>query len=104
MDFGPPSWVDEPFKYHTACSTKLSIAISFGGPSWPISLDDLNLGTISNGQCLGAIFDITQGSNVTPGQGNPSWIIGDTFLVRFLLIQLGHFRTLTVFLNVEKRI
>jgi cathepsin D len=62
------------------CSTKLSIAISFGGPSWPISLDDLNLGTISNGQCLGAIFDITQGSNVTPGQGNPSWIIGDTFL------------------------
>lgn len=62
------------------CGTKLSISISFGGPSWPISLADLNLGTVGNGRCLGAIFDITQGSNVTPGQGNPSWIIGDTFL------------------------
>jgi cathepsin D len=68
------------FLYHTACSSQLSIAISFGGPSWPISLADLNLGTISNGKCLGAIFDITQGTNVAPGGGNPSWIIGDTFL------------------------
>ena len=66
-----------------ACSTQLSIAISFGGPSWPISLADLNLGTIGAGRCLGAIFDITQGSNVAPGSGNPAWIIGDTFLVRF---------------------
>ncbi|KAH8995236.1 acid protease [Lactarius hatsudake] len=62
------------------CSTDLAISMSFGGPSWPISLADMNLGTVGNGRCLGAIFDITQGTNVTPGQGNPAWIIGDTFL------------------------
>ncbi|KAH9017309.1 acid protease [Lactarius pseudohatsudake] len=62
------------------CNTNLAISMSFGGPSWPISLADMNLGTVGNGRCLGAIFDITQGTNVTPGEGNPAWIIGDTFL------------------------
>lgn len=65
-----------------ACNTQLSIAISFGGPAWPISLSDLNLGPVSNGLCLGAIFDITAGSNVKPTPGTPEWIVGDTFLVR----------------------
>jgi len=62
------------------CNSQLSVAISFGGPSWPISLADLNLGTVGNGKCLGAIFDITQGSSIPPGGANPAWIIGDTFL------------------------
>ncbi|KAI9437532.1 acid protease [Lactarius indigo] len=62
------------------CNADLAISMSFGGPSWPISLADMNLGTVGGGRCLGAIFDITQGTNVTPGQGNPAWIIGDTFL------------------------
>lgn len=66
---------------HTACSTQLSIAISFGGPAWPISISDLNLGTVGDGRCLGAIFDITQGTNVPPGSATPAWIVGDTFLV-----------------------
>ena len=65
-----------------ACNSQLSIAISFGGPAWPISLADLNLGSVSNGLCLGAIFDITAGSNVKPTPGTPQWIVGDTFLVR----------------------
>lgn len=65
-----------------ACGSKLNIAISFGGPAWPINDDDLNVGTISSGHCLGAIFDITAGSNVKPSSGTPSWIVGDTFLVR----------------------
>jgi cathepsin D len=60
----------------------MSLAISFGGPAWPISSDDLNLGTVSNGQCLGAIFDITAGSNIQPSASTPQWIVGDTFLVR----------------------
>ena len=66
--------------FHTACSTQLTLAISFGGPAWPIRAADLNLGTVGNGLCLGAVFDISQGSD-TPGGVNPSWIIGDTFLV-----------------------
>jgi len=56
--------------------------MSFGGPSWPISINDLNLGTIGGGQCLGAIFDVTQGTDIS-SQGTPAWIVGDTFLVRF---------------------
>jgi cathepsin D len=42
----------------------------------------MNLGTLSNGACLGAIFDITAGSNVKPSASTPQWIVGDTFLVR----------------------
>jgi hypothetical protein len=80
-DFVPQSFADELF--HTACSTQLTLAISFGGPAWPIRAADLNLGTIGNGRCLGAVFDLSQGSNSQPGGVNPSWIIGDTFLVRF---------------------
>jgi cathepsin D len=67
-----------------ACNGQLSIAISFGGPAWPININDLNLGPVSSGLCLGAIFDITAGSNVKPGSGTPGWIVGDTFLVRTL--------------------
>jgi cathepsin D len=66
--------------YAFPCNSQLSIAISFGGPAWPISLADLNLGSVSNGLCLGAIFDITAGSNVKPTPGTPQWIVGDTFL------------------------
>ncbi len=60
----------------------MNIAISFGGPAWPISIGDLNLGNVNNGRCLGAIFDITAGSDVKPTPGSPQWIVGDTFLVR----------------------
>jgi cathepsin D len=66
----------------SACTTQFTISMSFGGPSWPISIDDLNLGTIGGGQCLGAIFDVTEGTDIS-SQGNPAWIVGDTFLVRF---------------------
>lgn len=69
-----------------ACNTKLNIAISYGGPAWPISDADLNLGAVSNGLCLGAIFDITAGTNVKPTSGTPEWIVGDTFLVRIFLL------------------
>ena len=33
-------------------------------------------------QCIGAIFDLSMGTNIVSGGGNPSWVIGDTFLVR----------------------
>lgn len=56
--------------------------MSFGGPAWPISVKDLNIGPANNGQCIGAIFDITGGSTQKPTPGTPEWIVGDTFLVR----------------------
>jgi len=62
------------------CSTNVDVSISFGGTFWSVSSDDMNLGPVSENQCLGGIFDLSEGSNVTPGQGNPSWVVGDTFL------------------------
>jgi cathepsin D len=62
------------------------MSFAFGGPAWPISAADLNLGTIGNnasGQCLGAIFDFTQDTGIKPLPGEPMWLFGDTFLVRF---------------------
>lgn len=68
-----------------ACSTNVQVSFSFGGKSWPISTDDMNLGSLGQGLCLGGIFDLTQGSDVGEGNGNPSWVVGDTFLVYTLL-------------------
>jgi cathepsin D len=64
------------------CSTSVQVTLSFGGKAWPISTTDMNLGQISRGssQCLGAIFDLSLGSNIPSGSGNPSWVVGDTFL------------------------
>lgn len=42
----------------------------------------MNLGTVSKSQCLGGIFDISQGTNIGSDSSVPSWIVGDTFLVR----------------------
>ncbi|KAF9227090.1 acid protease, partial [Gyrodon lividus] len=74
--------------YAYPCNTQLSVSISFGGTSWPISPADMNLGTINinsatgsstaSQMCVGGIFDV--GSTVGSGQGIPAWIVGDTFL------------------------
>ncbi|GBE80488.1 Aspartic protease [Sparassis crispa] len=61
------------------CSTNLNISFAFGGQSWPVSAADMNLGSVDNkNDCLGGIFDLNLGSSV--GNGNPSWVFGDTFL------------------------
>jgi len=60
------------------CDPNLSISMSFGGPSWPISAADLSLGTNTAGLCVGAIFDLQQGT--TNSASDTSWIVGDTFL------------------------
>ena len=49
----------------------------------------MNLGTVGQGLCLGGIFDLGLGSNIGSGGGNPSWVVGDTFLVRFNLRHLS---------------
>ena len=42
----------------------------------------MNLGRVAPGLCLGGIFDLSLGSNIGSGGGNPTWVVGDTFLVR----------------------
>ncbi|KAI0645865.1 aspartic peptidase domain-containing protein [Trametes meyenii] len=62
------------------CSTNVQVSFAFGGKSWPISATDMNLGRISQTMCVGGIFDLTLGSDVSGGGGNPTWVVGDTFL------------------------
>ncbi|KAL1746443.1 aspartic peptidase domain-containing protein [Schizophyllum fasciatum] len=64
------------------CDTELSVSMSFGGKSWPIDPTDMNLGRVSrvSDDCLGGIFDLTQGSSIVSGGGNPNWVVGDVFL------------------------
>lgn len=68
-----------------ACTTNVNVSMSFGGKSWPIDPRDMSLGPVSTGssQCLGAIFDLSMGSNIPSGGSNPSWVVGATFLVSF---------------------
>lgn len=78
-----------------ACSTNVAVSLSFGsGKSWPINVQDMNLGPETRGSsmCLGAIFDLSMGTNIDPqpGSGTPNWIIGDTFLVCFRCYYLKH--------------
>jgi cathepsin D len=66
-----------------ACNTEVTVALNFGGKTWSISPEDMNLGTppdAPQGQCLGGIFDLGQGTSIQGGGGNPSWVVGDTFL------------------------
>ncbi|KIK81195.1 hypothetical protein PAXRUDRAFT_199653 [Paxillus rubicundulus Ve08.2h10] len=60
--------------YTYPCSTTVNVAISFGGPSWPVSPADFKLTQVSTSQCIGAFFELNTGSNA------PEWIVGDTFL------------------------
>jgi len=65
--------------YTYPCSTTVNVAMSFGGKSWSISPADFELTKQSNGQCVGAFFELS-----TSGSGSSSssisWIVGDTFL------------------------
>jgi cathepsin D len=56
--------------------------MSFGGKSWSISSKDMNIGAEKNDntRCVGAIFDLEAGTSITPSDGNPGWVVGDTFL------------------------
>jgi cathepsin D len=72
------------FIFIVACNTQLNASLSFGGKQWPINPQDMNLGQVqgSRSLCMGGLFDVTQGA-ATNAQ-TPSWIVGDTFLVRSL--------------------
>ncbi|PBK95314.1 acid protease [Armillaria gallica] len=68
--------------YTFPCTTNVEVTMSFGGKSWPINAQDMNLGpaTAGSNMCLGGIFDLTAGSNIPEGTGNPGWVVGATFL------------------------
>jgi cathepsin D len=70
--------------FSVPCTSNVSVSMSFGGKSWPINSADIIVPLQTTGgtptQCIGGIFDLSQGSNVQSGNGNPGWIVGDTFL------------------------
>ncbi|KAJ7028583.1 aspartyl protease [Mycena alexandri] len=72
-----------PGYFQFPCTTTISISIAFGGKLWPIDPADMNLGPgqgTARSMCLGGLFDLTLGSNIEANSGNPTWVVGDTFL------------------------
>ncbi|KAG6817358.1 hypothetical protein H0H93_007312 [Arthromyces matolae] len=67
---------------HVACTTDVTVTISFGGTAWPINTSDMNIGQLSetSTQCVGAIYDRGAGSNIDGASGSLNWVVGDTFL------------------------
>lgn len=68
--------------YVFPCRTQVNVTLNFGGRTWAISSEDMNLGPVTStgSMCAGAIFDLNMGSNIPVGSGNPSWVVGATFL------------------------
>ncbi|KAI0769926.1 acid protease [Fomes fomentarius] len=62
--------------YEYPCDSPPDVAFSWGGKSWSISADDINLGTVSSGssQCVGSIA----GGDL--GLGSKVWLLGDTLM------------------------
>ncbi|KAK1232357.1 hypothetical protein PQX77_004521 [Marasmius sp. AFHP31] len=73
---------DMPGFFSFPCDTDVTATMSYGGKSWPISPQDMNLGRASLGsnQCVGGIFDLSRGSSIVSGGGSPHWVVGATFL------------------------
>ena len=57
--------------YSYPCNSLPTVGFSWGGKTWTISAANFNLGSVGNGQCVGAIAgqDLGLGSNV--------WLLGD---------------------------
>jgi cathepsin D len=66
--------------FEIPCDTSISVSMAFGGKSWAINPVDFIIPTNNNDVCLGALFDLSQGSSISPNDGSPSWVVGDTFL------------------------
>ncbi|PIL22776.1 transporter [Ganoderma sinense ZZ0214-1] len=62
--------------YTFPCNTVPEVAFSWGGQSWSISANDLNLGPLEEGSsdCVGAI------TGADLGLGDDVWLLGDTFM------------------------
>ncbi|KAK2467877.1 hypothetical protein APHAL10511_000172 [Amanita phalloides] len=67
--------------YAFPCTTNVSVTMSFGGRAWPINPQDMIISQVpQSNDCVGGFFDLTAGTNIPPGSGNPNWVVGDTFL------------------------
>ncbi|KAJ7252761.1 acid protease [Mycena haematopus] len=60
--------------YLYPCDTSVTVTMSFGGSTWPVSPADFQLQSIGGGTCVGSFFTLTTGDSAPP------WIVGDTFL------------------------
>jgi cathepsin D len=71
-----------PGMFNFPCNQQLSVSMTFGGKSWPINSQDMAVQQEPEDStlCIGAIFDLDAGTSITPGSGNPGWVVGDTFL------------------------
>ncbi|KAK7002214.1 acid protease [Favolaschia claudopus] len=58
--------------YQYPCSTQLSVTVSFGGRTWPLSSDDMRLARITDDLCLGAIYSLAADAT--------HWAFGIAFL------------------------
>ncbi|KAJ7645961.1 aspartic peptidase domain-containing protein [Mycena polygramma] len=60
--------------YQYPCATSVNITVSFGGRTWPILAEDMNIGTVSTGStlCRGAVYSLSV--------NGPGWIFGDTWM------------------------
>ena len=68
------------FVRYVACTTNITISISFGGSDWAIDPADMvigNMGGNSSQMCIGAILSIPEAD---PDSSLPSWVIGSVFL------------------------
>ncbi|KAF8882667.1 aspartic peptidase domain-containing protein, partial [Infundibulicybe gibba] len=70
--------------HSVACTTKVSISLSFGGKLWPINPVDMNLGRLNKTSllCVGAIFEAEEALSTLGDEYSiiGDWLIGDTFL------------------------
>lgn len=85
-------WYIPDDKLIIACNTDFSVTMRFGNSNinWAISADDFRLQQLDDNTCVGAFFALPSS---TSGR-TPSWVVGDTFLVR------SHFAViLTLVLN-----
>ncbi|KAF8893598.1 aspartic peptidase domain-containing protein [Infundibulicybe gibba] len=81
---GPTEGVRAIWNAVPACATNVTISLSFGGKPWSINPADINLGRLGP-LCLGAIFDLSMGSDFVGDPGGPSWVVGEVFLVHICL-------------------
>lgn len=80
---GSEAMTGEHESYYTfPCSTKLEVAIAFGGSSWLINPDDMSFGPVnrSSSMCWGALLNLGEAEFKGENTSVLAWTMGDVFL------------------------